>query len=287
MRVYLDYNIFISLLNLKKSSDSNYENLIKKIQLKNIFFYSYGHLEEISYILNYRKEDANLLLKLIEKITNNNEILFNPNTLKYIDIKESVNDCFSRVINNIEYNKKIDILFKEKHMNEVSYTSALNSKIINNLKDKNFFYVHHDYFEKFMASEISKIILTFNCNISLVKPLRECLLIFSNIKDPKFNEKFNPFKNNYLIFEIIIDLIFSFLYINNFYKEKIKEKNVYTSKIFDVTHCIFSSKTDIFITSDKPLFHKVLIVFDFLEVKTKVVLISEDSLESDLPLLLD
>ena len=52
------------------------------------------------------------------------------------------------------------------------------------------------------------------------------------------------------------------------------------SKFFDVTHIIFATQCDIFISGDKKLIKKAQLIYDFLKISTKIIYIED--IENDL-----
>lgn len=294
--IYLDYNILIELEDLEKNNSKLFQEYLDILHQHNVY-YSYGHLEELS-TCKKQSVEVNERLKFIEKITKNNEIIFDNhqdfNLIKFIKKQENINSCFSRVQASSTYNeyqdKKLEIAHTYRQIDEI--------KSINNIPQKDFFYNEkvNIKFEEFLnksKEEIKKkeqensFLLYHMCNVNYdlrTKLLFETLLkvgliyeeeiindLLKVIKDKKIEiirNKLNFFKYT----ERLIEMLFNFLYMINYYKEK--EKNsTYRGKTFDVTHCIFATQMDYFVTADKRLFYKMKVIFDFLDIKTKLILV--------------
>lgn len=295
--IYLDYNILIELEDLEKNNFKLFQEYLDILHQHNVY-YSYGHLEELNTCNNKSIEDKKKRLNFIERLTNNNEIIYDlylPFHLqKFAKIKENINDCFSRVDSPDKYSAFQDESFKIAH----NFLEIDEIKNVNNIPINNFFYNKEitTKFEEFLKKNKSKMELMIYLSNSLYSEALntendyKTRALFQTLADSSFiyegeiindllkvikDKKIGIIRDKLVFFkytERLIEMLFNFLYMINYYKEK--EKNsVYRSKIFDVTHCIFATQMDYFATADKRLFYKMKVIFDFLDIKTKLILV--------------
>ncbi len=289
--IYLDYNIIIELQELKEKNAKLFKKYLN-ILSKHKIYYSYGHLEELS---THKWKDESLKkarIKFIEELTQNNEIIYeqysNLLLAKFEKKKEDINNCLSRVQASSTYNEYQDNIFMSNH----SHLQTDEIENVNNISTNNFFNneIVAIKFQEYLNIVESEIPLHEIHNRLLLLEIHKidkrsrglfCKLIASDliyehkiIEDLK-NKKLEVIRTKLKYFkytERLMEILFNFLYRINFYKESGK-KTVYRSKIFDVTHCIFATQMNYFITSDKRLFYKMKVIYNFLGIKTKIKLI--------------
>lgn len=291
--ICLDYNIIIELEELEKKDI----NLFKKYFLvlnNNNVYYSYGHLEELNTYPELTTKMLENRLNFIEKLTKNKEIIFAGNKEKFHKKIENVRSCYSRVAMSPTFNEEQDQVFHYTHKKLI--TQKINN--VNNLKPTNFFFMPQVkkefkiYLEeerkraKLSIGNFCKILsemqimsnnsLTFeekNLYINFIRSescteeIIEDLFKAVEEKDTAYiKEKMTNF--NYT--ESLIEFLFNFLYRIEYFKEG-KKSSVYRSKVFDVTHSIFATQMDYFVTSDKRLWQKIKVIYSFLGIKTELI----------------
>lgn len=296
--IYLDYNIIIELEDLEKNNFKLFQEYLDILHQHNVY-YSYGHLEELNTCYNKSIEEKKKRISFMERLTNNNEIICDPYSTfklkKFVKIKENINDCFSRVDSPDKYSEFQDESFKIAH-NTLEIDEIKN---VNNIPINNFFYNKEIIikFKEFLKKNKSKMELSpylFNSLYSEAfntKNDYKTRALFHTLADSSFiyekeiiedllkvikDKKIKIIKNKLILFkytERLIELLFQFLYKINYFKEKNKKSSTYRSKVFDVTHCIFATQMDYFVTADKRLFYKMKVIFDFLDIKTKLILV--------------
>ena len=69
-----------------------------------------------------------------------------------------------------------------------------------------------------------------------------------------------------------IEVLSHIIELKNFYPEKMKN---FRSRLYDIGHIIYASYTELFITNDAKLLQKAKIIYDFLNIKTKVLSLKE------------
>ena len=286
-KIYLDYNVILELLNKTNNDEKNYIFIRNKIKENSIFYYSYGHIEEIN--CNVCQDGVKKRLEILSEITENNEILFSSDSYSYSYIKEHVNTCYSRVKTPIFHNKIIDEASKVKnkiHIDE--YNKIENTNLLNNYSNELIFLDNKEKLKSHMEKNLKSFLpnvyyslfyLSDNSKRDHINKYKECYGLFENIGSQDFKEKIKEFLKYPRIFELLMEHIFDFLYEIGFWKENFKKATTYRSKVFDVTHAIFASKTDILFTMDKRFYHKLQVVYDFLGIETKLIFLKEKDLE--------
>lgn len=256
-KLYLDYNIIIEL----KRNTITLENL--SIGDTKGIYYSPAHIEEVAVsAIEYGcdeqivKED----LEFISELTENKKILphhgeiYNYNKGIYIK-EEHPFVCYKRVINSYNRNK-----YAENGNREVLETSKENEFFgnkpmeINNVKaeeilKKQLDEVHINIKEMF--------IFHYNCHIEN----------FGLDRLKKHFFTIDDFKDNFIKMNIIFEMLANILEASGFYYEKAKKAR---SRMHDVSHIIYGSNFDKFITADKKLFSKAKAIYSYLNIKTEV-----------------
>lgn len=294
-KIYFDYNIILELLDFKEKEPALYLSLLTSMKKNNIFYYSYGHIEEI--YCNNKYNHLNRL-NILSEITNNNEILFQGN-LRYHFLKEDIKDCYRRVAGDVGFNEYIDEGNKHKTKLHIEkYDDFPDKNKLNHFDSKDIFLKYEANLGLHMEEKLKDIffqtlgtmqgehasILFLNNkwileNFNLYK---KCYSMFMNISSENFENDISLFFDKPRIFETLMEHIFDFLYEIGFWKEDHKKNSTYRSKVYDVTHAIFASKTDTFFTFDKRFYHKLKVTYDLLGIKTKLILLDPKNFISSL-----
>ena len=277
-RVYLDYNIYIDSINPKKE-----KNILKLISMTQPYI-SVSHIEEYYNAC----ECAKLSEKSTEYMENNEKIktimirdikgILNPTETVIKNKPETFDECLERIrifdTRNVvkehgknlyeEYNVNIeeldikipdnnypsysDIWETEQVKNELSifpqYLSLYKDACFKNLNKSYGFYIAMQQVKKMKLSNIE---LTFN---------------YFKTKTPNFSE-----------LELIIEFLHNVLNKCNYYTDETQK--TCTSGIHDVSHSIYGTYCDYFITQDIRLIKKLKAIYYYLGIDTKVLSLKE------------
>ncbi len=247
MTAYLDNNILIDIESGHYSlSDimSQIDNNISKI------FYSASHLQEANEITGSNSiERTNRLYKrfnTITKITNNNYLYHELPSNNVYELIEEPSVVFE-TINDVPFAqnamKGMINLISEDH--KVSFRNQLNMdlKKINNYSPKD-------------------VIHQINMKSDLLGGYSFLGLIEKAIELHPQGKEFGLHNR--------IAVIFEFLYMFGYWKDKYNEKSNY-ARLWDSSHTYFSSFCDYFISNDKRTRNKAKVVFEIYEIKTKII----------------
>ena len=285
LRIYLDQNIYISVL----TNELNKDKIISYKQEYDFeFVYGPAHIEEVYSVASNMdspfKEKMPDLLCVIKDITGSREILPNPDGLMIVT--ESPKDCYSRVEKTDTTQRVIDdsilkfnidkenykiLLNEDKHIQSITNLSAIDvwkNKII-------------DEYIACLNDNSVDIINNYNnsCEVNL------CRLIGL---DRQLNEGFNFEKGQYHSrlqycfdeLEYTVEVLMHALNYCGYYKEKNERTAI--SSTHDVTHCIYGTKCDYLITMDKRFAKKCEAVYAFIgaDVKVKYCQTANDVMEA-------
>jgi len=239
--VYLDHNVMCDYFSRKE------ENIINKVKLlkeKVAFPYSPAHLEEVANIKKSNlpsEEIMNLVTQNINgiiDITGYYEYL--PNE-KIISKLEDPMLCFYRVIKDYDKTTTYAEFLHEKLFQE--RFGVKDDYIIANIGNLN----PYDLFE--------------NVNV------KRALLVFCKNDS---SEIVKLKEHNYLCEKLTysIDNLVCFLELIGFYSDRL---NQYRSNLHDISHLIYASKADYFVSGDKKTRCKAKAVYSFLNIETKVI----------------
>ena len=246
-------NVFSEYSHSDRPLNQFTKNLIKKFKENNCkILYSPAHIEELAVIflkekdLNKSKNFIEKILYNITEITNNYECL---PTEKDIAIKkENPEECLKRVVDgynltfeaeNIEY---VSVKQKRYYLDYILSKYGVDKAYIGNMHPKNLF----------DDKKIQKIFSDF-------------------LKNNKI-EKWKVIKNSHKKIEKTISILFDFLETIGY---KSNGEKYYRSMMHDVTHSIYATKSDIFITNDKKLKMRVEAIYLFLEIPANIYLLKD------------
>jgi len=251
-KLYLDFNI---LIYLKDNQDDNLRSIIEYYRNRDyLIVFSPAHIEEIAVSEkrdNQPKDKINKDLEFISELTNNNALrpITRNNCILFL---ETPNECYERVIKDYSKNDFAELIEEavlyDAHTNPLSELKEMNNKspedILKDIK------VKKHILQKLVEN-----------NIIEKKHVKKAL-----------QWKFKDIQSKFYIFESYVDMSARYLEKLGFFREK---KKKYRSRLHDVSHIIYSSYCDIFITNDKKLYNKTKAIYSLLKIDTKIYMKDE------------
>ena len=248
-------NVFSEYAHNDRPLNKFTKSLIKKLKKNNYkLLYSPAHIEELAVIFR-EKEDVSEaevfvenLLHSITEITDNYECF--PTEKDIIIKKGKPEECLKRVLNlytftifaeNIEISS---VEQKRKSLDNLLNYYNINRVYIGNLISKNLF--NDENVQKIFNDFLKKNSLRI--------------------------EKWEAIKSSHKKIETTISILFDFLELIGYKSSGVKD---YRSMMHDVTHSIYATKSDIFITNDKKFKLRVEAIYSLLEIPTKVYLLKD------------
>lgn len=262
-KLYLDYNIFVALI----EGNAAIDNLISSVMGNSCFpVYSPAHIEEVAVSTmrnGYPIEKTHEKLRFISKYTNDYELLpFKRNDTRILHedgiylCEENPRKCYARVVE--EYSR-----------NDLAET--IDKNIITSAEDNNFFSNDPNEINNSKHREVLlqyRPIILNSLNIAMKETYHR------DLTDSEATSlRFEDLKNDFQLFECLVNIIFNVLEVIRFFPEK---KNKSSSRLHDVSHAIYASYSEIFISGDKKLVHKILATYHFLGVPTKIIHLAYD-----------
>lgn len=263
---------------------------------------------------NFERKKELERLNLISEITKNKEIIFDYKKDIFLKTIEPVMKCYERVQKSEKYNKMQDEKFREIHKNNIedikeikNINNVNNDRLFEEISVEFIKYISNEEKEqieiykeleniKFIDYEcffyekiqnnlekreeiIEEMDLTIKNHSKHMRIYESKMKVLNILKNLNKEKELSKYLNSFFLTEYLYELLFNFLYFISYFKEKENYKNfskssTYRGKIFDVTHSIFASHCNIFITSDNRLYKKVNAIYKFLGVNTEVVLIN-------------
>lgn len=256
MKIYLDYNILLYLKNKEvNETNTNLEELEKKIDNYKLnghcFFFSPAHLEELAVSKRHYDVDDKIINSDLEYFNNffgNNSI--RPRLGGNISFRtEYPSACYSRAIKDSKPNDYAELISEERLKRIKLITN--NGKIKNNSENV---FDKHDY----------EVLL---CELNIILPETDSDAIVYRDKNT-----LSLILNCFELRQNAIEVLSHIIELKNFYPEKMKN---FRSRLYDIGHIIYASYTELFITNDAKLLQKAKIIYDFLNIKTKVLSLKE------------
>lgn len=289
LTVYFDYQIFDNL-----SKDKNTLDILKSGRKNFKYICSTAHLEEVYRALTNSDNDNNFqkaLLTLSNIIQFTEYGVLNPIDNNNNNIKmESKLDCLKRII-KYPTNLKSVIPAIKNNYKQPCFSHEYNLLIEKEKQDSNKNIqkelAKNIWKEKSIIKEINDIKITDNdidsvYNI-LLKDYKDPSFVKNIIKQFKENSQqkisencYKDIKNSYGKKEYVIERLYRILSNYGYAREK-RFKLIHSGE-YDVTHMIYGTYCNYFVTLDKKLYKKCLAIYYYLGVPTEVIDLEEFNL---------
>jgi len=263
------------IIDCQKKTDDALSKKVEQLKIRNYkFLYSPAHIEEIAVILRSEPnqelaiEYINDGLSFISSLTNNNEYL--PHVNGVVPSKEPPRVCYERVTKDYESttifaedNEEFLQSFKNKDSCEEYMKKNGGTDI--NIESMPLF-ENFQKFNKIDKQEINRISpeSVFESE-GILKALDNYLFLYGY--STKILPKYLELKDNFQKLELIIGLMFNFLEQVGYRTEK---KGKYRSRMHDVTHGIYATKSDYFIIGDKRYREKAKAIYSYLKIPSQI-----------------
>lgn len=270
--IYLDHNIYIETLYNNDLYDFlNVEKNNKDIK----FLYSPAHMEEIYKVKSNKnskfKDKMDVLMSNISEITCNSELA--PSKKNIILKRENPLDCYRRV-ESYDTTKIIEHIGNTSRIEDCEKFNSLSKKDQKSISTIPFNEIWENEIIKSELAKLDNSIERYNfaCTLMNKKGLSK------NFSFKKGN--FNNLRNSFHDLEFTIQELFMVL---NFcgYKGERKE-NTNTSRIHDVTHAIYATKSNYLISADSKFVDKCKAVYYYLRVPTEVIHTEQKNIKNTL-----
>ncbi|ELY2855233.1 hypothetical protein SMC92_002269 [Cronobacter dublinensis] len=275
--IYLDHNVYCAYIKKENAFPLFSEKIDSIDKNKYIFPYSPAHIEEIAEITTANKsleEKIEFIAKLLHGISflsGGKEIFPNlagPTTI----ITESPLSCFQRVYETLDMtniakeNERQIYAFKTKG----TYENYFKEKSLIQY-DKNFI---HDNMRKKHRIDLAQIRELSEKELMNSGPVLSLFDEFCRQRENQLslNEDFRNFRHDHNLVERKIDCYFRFLEIVGYYTEPYKK---HVSRMHDVTHAIYATRADFFITNDNNFYKKIKATYEFFKIPTLILNVEE------------
>lgn len=265
--IYLDHNIFCFLQEINEFEDLY--NKILSLKKAYIFPYSPGHIEEVATIYRQNTSTKNIdervgkIINTISHISGNNEILptpFGKNIIK----KEDPKICLKRVIDQYGIT-----LWAEHHDKNLAY--RINKEALAEIEAEEDIIPFIDLREQHGIE--SKVIGNITPE-DIFK--QENVISFFKSNVPNFDlvnlmgSTWKEIEGNGEKIAIIIERLMKGLYKIGYKSDK---KKKYRSSMHDITHAIYATDCDYFVTNDikTGYLDRVKAIYHFLQIPTQVI----------------
>lgn len=258
MKIYLDYNLFVFLCD---GVNPELEAKVKSLSDRHIFPYSPAHLEEVATALMQPKflklDDPKRFfsrkLDSISEISGNRELY--PSDDGPITMKaEYPIKCLGRVLRYYDSNPGIEA--NEARMLEIYKAADTDGGVANRMSNLPVdFLLNTEHGEKLHQRLHSDLDFLVRCRTHCVDDLTW----------PSISKHFP-------VLERALELSLNFLENVRYRPEQVVKSR---SRMHDVTHCIYASNCEQFVTQDKRLYDKVRAVYLYFGIPTRVLTLQE------------
>lgn len=254
--VYFDYNIFEDFY--KKDPETC--DIVNQAKLKYRLPYSPAHLEDLASAMMWRehnKEEAKDASRIcaertfnISSITDNLEIFPAKDAKPTRLVREHPTECMMRVLKCFDRNRELEV--REKHLLE-----SMKANDEDGGKSLTFSNQPIDFLSKpEFHTELQK---RFSSSRVLTQNARKAGLVdfyWENIC------------KSHEVLEHVLEILMNYLEELRFRPEPLENSR---SRMHDVSHIIYATKSDIFVTRDKRFLHKARVAYNYLKIPTKTM----------------
>ena len=259
-KIYLDYNLFAYYFDKSNGIFCERFDLLKYFC---VFPYSPAHLEEIAVPVMKEHKSGNPLdsvikmasdkLNNISLMTKNIELLPRDGQSTILK-KEMPVECLRRVIEYYDLNEQVER--DEENFLKRCKDNDLSGDIANKVSN-----LPEDFLKTTEFGENLKDKLEFD------------VLFGFEAKKAKIKELRWPFiGRTHQLLERTLELSFNFLEEIRFKPEKVSKSR---SRMHDVSHAIYATSTDYFVSNDPRLIAKTKVVYNYFGIKTKAITLDE------------
>lgn len=255
--IYLDYNLFESY---RKDDIPGLREAIDAIKDKHVLPYSPAHMEDLASSLMWKEHSEAEIkclmartedrLENIIKISKMVEVFPAPSHQPTRIIEEHPGACLLRVLKHFDRNEFLDV--RESNLLKEHKESDADGKRASQTSNLPVDFLSSPEYD-------AAILERYAAERKLIQKKKEAGL--KNLKWPEISK-------SHEVLEHVLELLMNYLEGIRFRPEGVK---MYRSRMHDVTHSIYATKADYFITGDDRFYHKARAVYDYLGVPTKVL----------------
>ncbi|RON91648.1 hypothetical protein [Pseudomonas fluorescens] len=259
--IYLDYNIFESY---RVNDVEDLRAAVDAIKDKHVLPYSPAHLEDLASSLMWKDFDESEIPPLMERsqdrlqniidISKSVEVFPAPRHQPTRVIREHPGECLLRVLEHFDRNLFLEV--RERNLLEdmkATDVKGERSSRVSNLPVNFLSAPEYD----------SAIMQKYASDRAFMQKKREAGL--TDLKWPDISK-------SHEVLEHVFEILMNYLEEIRFRPEDINKSR---SRMHDVTHAIYATKADYFITGDVRFYHKVRAIYDYLRVPTTVLTLNE------------
>lgn len=307
--VYLDWNViqYMKHSTIKDSiNGSKFYELIKKLSGKYQFPFSEGHLKDLA--VSFKPENKKYIdedLNYINQLADGYALCMGENENLLITDDVNIHTFFNEIVFEVVDEPFFDIVGKSYNVDMKKLpkdnlfqpflelnNGVLNSSVFKNSLSKIWSSIDDPEFYKLFREQISKLKYRFNGTDTILNQRSKYfknllpLLDFMVTKDvPVIHENFDSIINSFLSINgrkienmtegEKIEIAYMLLDFHPSFRDKINKKNRPSNIYRDVKNLFFASQAKYYVTEDQATLKKARFVCEVLNIKVKVVTMSE------------
>ncbi|MQT88035.1 hypothetical protein [Pseudomonas helleri] len=255
--IYLDYNLFESY---RQNDLAGLRVAVDAIKDKHILPYSPAHMEDLASSLMWKEHSETEIKSLmarseerlenIIKISKMVEVFPAPSHQPTQVIQEHPGECLLRVLKHFDRNEFLEV--RESNLLKGLKASDADGKRASQISNLPVDFLSSPEYD-------AAILERYAAEWELMQKKKEAGL--ENLKWPEISK-------SHEVLEHVFEVLMNYLEEIRFRPEDVKLSR---SRMHDVTHSIYATKADYFITGDDRFYHKARAVYDYLGVPTKVL----------------
>jgi hypothetical protein len=259
--IYLDYNIFESY---RVNDVEGLRAVVDGLKDDHVLPYSPAHMEDLASSLAWRDFEED-------------------------EIKVALERCQERLQNVIDISKMVEVFPGKEHQPTqivVEHPGACLVRVLEHFARNRFLDVRERLLlERIKAtdtkgersSKISNLPVDFlsatEYALQIQSKLEASRELMNNKKEAGLEDfKWPSISKSHAVLEHVFEILMNYLEEVRFRPEEVKKSR---SRMHDVTHAIYATKADIFVTGDDRFYHKIKVAYHYLNVPTKILSLEE------------
>jgi hypothetical protein len=255
--IYLDYNLFESY---RQDDVPGLREAVDALKDKHVLPYSPAHMEDLASSLMWKEHTDEELKILMDRSQDRLQNIINIS--KMVEIFPAPSHQPTRVIQEHPGECLLRVL---KHFDRNAFLDVREHNLLKGMKDSDA--------DGNRASQISNLPVGFlsspEYDASILEKYAADRALMQKKKAAGLeNLKWPEISKSHEVLEHVFEVLMNYLEEIRFRPEGVKLSR---SRMHDITHSIYATKADYFITGDERFYHKVRAVYDYLGVPTKVL----------------
>lgn len=255
--IYLDYNIFESY---RANDVEGLRAVVDGLKDEHVLPYSPAHMEDLASSLAWQEFGEDEIKAVLERCEGRLQNVIDISKMVEVFpgqghkptrmVEEHPGACLVRVLDHFDRNKFLEVREREL-LEQIKATDAKGER----------------------STRMSNLPVEFLSDpeyaLQLQKKFEASRELMNNKQEAGLTDlKWPSIARSHAVLEHVFEMLMNYLEEVRFKPEKVKNSR---TRMHDVTHAIYATKADVFVTGDDRLYHKARVAYHYLDVPTEVL----------------